>query len=107
MSASSYVGAISSTNGLDINYPGGTVSNTYYLQGTATYGVSCSYLYTKTEEELKSSEMISLLGDYWIEDGKIKNENGEYVDNLDEDGNKIYINDGYPILKWQLERKSI
>lgn len=39
----------------------------------------------------------------WLDDGKKIDENGNIVDNLDKDGNIQYINNGYPILKWQWE----
>ncbi len=39
----------------------------------------------------------------WIDDGKKIDKNGNIVDNLDEHGNIKYINDGYPILKWQVQ----
>lgn len=66
------------------------------LGGTQT---SCS---KKTEAELK--ELASTLGDAFVADGKIKNEQGQWVDHKDAEDNIIYINNGFPVLKWQVEK---
>lgn len=64
--------------------------------GTQT---SCS---KKTEAELK--ELASTLGDAFVADGKIKNAQGQWVDHKDAEDNIIYINNGFPVLKWQVEK---
>ena len=79
--------------------------NCYWTTSPAVAGGSDSGAKTncskKTEAELKG--LASTLGDAFVADGKIKNEKGEWVDNKDEKGNIIYINNGFPVLKWQLE----
>lgn len=88
---------------------GASTSNCYYLTGQATYGVGASTTTTgsntnavsKTKAQLQS--IASTLGDNWVSDGKIKNESGDWVDNVDDNGNIIYINNNYPILKWQIK----
>ncbi len=55
-----------------------------------------------SEDTLKG--YATTLKDKYIEDGKIKDVNGNWVDNKDEQDNIIYINNGYPILKWQMQR---
>ena len=82
------------------------VKNTYWLLGTgATYGMgyanSNSNATGVNQNTLKS--YATTLGETYVADGKIKNSKGEWVDNVDESGNIIYINAGYPILKWQVE----
>lgn len=89
---------------------GKSTSNSYYLTGQASYGVGGSTSTTgsntnatsKTKAQLQA--LASTLGTNWISDGKIQNENGEWVNNVDSQGNIIYINGGYPILKWQMEK---
>lgn len=88
---------------------GASTSNCYYLTGQATYGVGASTATTgsntnavsKTKAQLQT--LASTLGDNWVSDGKIKNESGDWVDNVDNNGNIIYINNNYPILKWQIK----
>ena len=42
------------------------------------------------------------LGKQFISDGKKIDKDGNIIDNLDNDKNTIYINEGYPILDWQI-----
>ncbi len=44
----------------------------------------------------------SKLGEAYIADGKKIDKDGNIVDNKNNDGNIVYINNGYPILKWQV-----
>lgn len=58
----------------------------------------------KTNNCYTKSQVLTVtttLGNAYIEDGKRVDGQGNIVDNLDEEGNKIYINEGFPILKWQ------
>lgn len=55
---------------------------------------------SKNESEIK--ELAETLGSEYVADGKIKDSNGNWIDNKDAKGNIIYINNGYPILKWQV-----
>lgn len=67
-------------------------------RGTAN---SCQKI---TPDTLKSENFSNNLGSEWLDDGKTIDDYGNIIDNLDENGNKIYINDGYPILKWQVSK---
>ena len=47
-----------------------------------------------SSEQLKSysqDDIFNFLGEEYIQDGE----------KIDENGNIVYLNDGYPILKWQ------
>ena len=105
--ASTAAGSIAATNGNDATWTGGTIQNCYYLEGTSNKGIYSSYNAIKNEASSKTLEQMKnlapTLGDAYVADGKIKNSAGEWVDNIDESGNIIYINNGYPILKWQVE----
>ncbi len=82
-----FSGAIAGANGTSRDWRGGIVENCYYLQGTDSKGIGMEYdiikseTFVKTKEEMKT--IHSLLGTEFISD----NNN---------------INNGYPILKWQL-----
>lgn len=106
VTGSSLVGSIAGTNGRNSTYVGGTIQNCYYLQGTYKNAVGTQYSYIKTETFSKNdSEMkniTSMLKDAYIDDGKNIDKNGNIVDNKDENENIIYINNGYPVLKWQI-----
>lgn len=97
----------SSNRGSIVGYSEGTkLQNCYWTTSLAISGEPSGTITTcskKTEAELKA--LSSILGDKFIADGKIENTEGEWVDNLNEKGDIIYINNGYPILKWQLESK--
>lgn len=57
-----------------------------------------------TNEQLKAysqNDVLNYLGEEYIPDGKKIDKNGNIIDNRDSDGNIIYLNHGYPILKWQ------
>ncbi len=59
-----------------------------------------------SDSELKNysqNEIEKFLGENYIPDGKKIDKDGKLVDNKDNNGNIIYLNDGYPILKWQGE----
>ena len=80
------------------------LSNNYWLSGCGASSGSYSNGNTNAVP-LSTTEMQNLtstLGDAYVADGKIKNSNGELIDNVDDKGNIIYINNGYPILKWQI-----
>ena len=93
------VGNYTNTSGSTFN-----ISNNSWISGCgATYGIAKANKNTGCTK-FTSSLDYTLLGDAYIADGKIKDKNGEWVDNKDVDGNIIYINGGYPILKWQIEQ---
>ena len=86
---------------------GGTMNNSWCTPKTA---YACYYEKNYTPQPLGVVSEDTLKGyattlkDKYIEDGKIKDVNGNWVDNKDEQDNIIYINNGYPILKWQMQR---
>lgn len=86
---------------------GGTMNNSWCTPKTA---YACYYEKNYTPQPLGVVSEDTLKGyattlkDRYIEDGKIKDVNGNWVDNKDEQDNIIYINNGYPILKWQMQR---
>lgn len=100
-----FIGGVAGTNGTGKGI--GTISNCYCTTDTSYsyyYSMSTAITTGRTSSDaLKAS--ASTLGDAWIEDGKKKTDTGEYIDNKDSDGNIIYINNGYPILKWQIDNK--
>ncbi len=81
------------------------LSNNYWLTGCGT--TSGSYLsgnkntIPKSDNELKL--LTPTLGENYIEDGKKIDKYGNITDNFDENGNIKYINNGYPVLKWQVQ----
>ncbi len=83
------------------------VINSYYTNTSAEY----SYYEDENAktigkiEESTLQEYSSILGEAFINDGKKIEKNENIVDNLDNNGNVIYINNGYPILKWQVTEK--
>ena len=86
-------------------YPTFSLSNNYWLDSCGASSGSYSSGNTNATPVSTSDlqDLASTLGDAYIADGKIKDKNGEWIDNVDSDGNIIYINNGYPILKWQVE----
>lgn len=106
----SIIGGIVGANGNSPTYYGGTISNCYFINTNALgngfiyeYNNGQNNYYSKTSDEMK--EIATDLGGDYIYDGKKIDKNGNIVENKDKDGNIIYINNGYPILIWQLENK--
>ncbi len=84
--------------------PNMILNNNYWLSGCGSsygrYSSSNANAIPKSESELK--ELTEILGNEYISDGKNINSEGNIKDNIDENGNIVYINNGYPILKWQI-----
>ena len=84
--------------------PNMILNNNYWLSGCGSsygrYSSSNVNATPKSESDLKG--LAKILGEEYIEDGKNINKEGNIEDNINEDGNIIYINNGYPILKWQV-----
>lgn len=85
----------------------GKIENSYCTKNT-TYSYYDSTLTSSgstagriDENDLKG--YAGTLGEAFISDGKKRDKDGNIVDNLDKDENIIYINEGYPVLKWQIE----
>ena len=67
--------------------------------GCSSASVNC-YTTNATATNLNSGMYSE---NVWLEDGKKIDNNGNIVDNLNDDRSIKYINDGYPILKWQVQ----
>lgn len=85
-------GVLGQTNSI-----GGTVTNCYYLKGTAPGGIKGADVVGQAEA-LEASQMPSVISVLLTENEKVEY-NGEMVDAWKEDTNNI--NNGYPILYWQ------
>ncbi len=85
----------------------GTIKNSYCTNASAQYS-NYEVGNGKTDgivEEGTLKGYSETLGAAFISDGKKIDESGNIVDNLDSNGNIIYINNGYPILKWQVTER--
>ncbi len=96
-----------------------TGGNKYAIAGTGSFSLDNNYWLEscgvssgssrgntnaepKSESEIKA--LVSTLGEEYIKDGKKIDKDGNIVDSKDDKGNIIYINNGYPILKWQIRQ---
>lgn len=89
------------------SYNIGSISGSSYVgQITGRDNYECTsrsincYTTDATANKLNAGEYSD---NVWIDDGKKIDKDGNIVDNLDDDGNIKYINDKYPILKWQVQ----
>ena len=102
ISGSSYVGGVLGCSTSKYY----SVLNSCWLLGTGpNYGINGD-VYTNTNAIKIDADTLKnyapTLGVSFISDGKKLDNNGNIVDNLDDFQNIIYINNGYPILKWQV-----
>lgn len=101
VSAIEYYGGISAGD----NKNKVTFINNYWLNTCGTIygkGYEKNNINTESKNESEIKALAENLGDEYVTDGKIKDANGNWIDNKDKEGNIIYINNGYPILKWQV-----
>lgn len=100
---SNKAGGIAGENGEDILYVG-RIKNSYYTNTSAKYS-NYEVETGKTSgivEETTMKAYSETLGKAFISDGNKIDKYENIVDNVDFNGNIIYINNGYPILKWQV-----
>lgn len=89
------------------SYNTGSLSGNKYvghITGRDNYGCSSASVNCYTTNATASNLNAGMYSEnVWLEDGKKIDSNGNIVDNLNDDRSIKYINDGYPILKWQVQ----